>query len=55
MLESSSNGMNSYVSKGLKEPTLEFNPNANEFVPKGKIWPLDQCPTAPPVISKHDV
>lgn len=35
--KSSSNGMNSYVNKGLKEKKLDFNPNANEFVPKNTL------------------
>lgn len=53
--KSSSNGMNSYVSKGLKKQNLEFNPNANEFVPKRKILALDQGSTAPPISCKQDV
>lgn len=47
--------MNSYLSKGLKEQNLEFNPNANEFVPRGKDLLLDQSPAAPPVLSMQDV
>ena len=53
--KSSSNGMNSYVSKGLKVQKLEFNPSANEFVPKRKILALDQHSTAPPVVFKQHV
>lgn len=43
------------MSKGLKEQKLEFNPNANEFVPRGKGLPLDQSPTALPVLSQQVV
>nr|XP_054607751.1 uncharacterized protein LOC129167238 [Nothobranchius furzeri] len=49
---SCSNGMNSYVSKGLREQRqAEFNPQAKECVPKGAVFQLS---STAPLVSEPD-